>query len=80
MAKDREAILLWSFLAVILCGLLVVWVARSHFEAKSYNRITGESVTTWDAMFVNLRVQSEASPQSTRQRDVSRDGAKNDTR
>ena len=26
-------------------------------EAKTFNRLTGSSVTTWDAMWVNLRIQ-----------------------
>lgn len=35
------------------------WVVRSYFEAKTYNKLTGASATTWDAMWVELRVQAE---------------------
>ena len=33
-----------------------VWIVRSHMEAATFSRITGEQVTTWDAMWVQLRV------------------------
>jgi hypothetical protein len=35
-----------------------VWVVASHFEARAFNRATGADVSTWDAMFVELRVNS----------------------
>ena len=38
---------------------IMLWVLQSKFEAAAYNRLTGASVTTWDAMWVDLRVQSE---------------------
>lgn len=43
--------------AVVLA--IMIWVLQSKFEAAAYNRLTGASVTTWDAMWVDLRVQSE---------------------
>lgn len=44
--------------AMALIVLLVgVWVFASWCEAAAFNRITGKSVSTWDAMFVTLRVQ-----------------------
>lgn len=46
----------------ILGGLVVavgIWVGMSHMEAKSYNKVTGSTVSTWDAMWIDLRVQSE---------------------
>lgn len=39
---------------------LAVWVVSSHFEAAAYNRATGKNVSTWDAMWVELRVQDGA--------------------
>lgn len=46
-----------------IAGLLALfaafWAGASYFEASAYNRITGSDVTTWEAMFVELRVQAE---------------------
>lgn len=33
-----------------------VWVGKSYFEAKAYNRVTGANVSVWDAMWVRLMV------------------------
>jgi len=46
---------------IIGIGALVVlflgfWIAWSYFEARSFERITGQHVSTFDAMFVELRV------------------------
>lgn len=46
--------LLLFFFFVIPSFLLV----PPYFEAQSYNRITGENVSYWDALWVELRVQS----------------------
>ena len=44
---------------VLLFGcIFLAWVAQSYFEAQSYNRITGENVSTWDALWVELRIQA----------------------
>ena len=39
-----------------LAFALSVWITRSHFEAQTYTKLTGKQVTTWDAMWVELRV------------------------
>lgn len=39
-------------IAVLAC----LWIISSYFEAQSYNRLTGKSVSTWDAMYLELRV------------------------
>ena len=48
---------------VIMVGVLAAssadWVVTSHYEAKTYSRLTGKEVTTWDAMWLELRVQEE---------------------
>lgn len=36
---------------------ITIWIGRSYFEAKSYNNVTGKQVSTWDAMFLDLRIQ-----------------------
>ena len=35
-----------------------IWAFRSSMEAKAYNRVTGSNVTTWEAMWIELRVQA----------------------
>lgn len=41
---------------VLLAVGVAIWVIRSHYEAETYERLTGVHVTTWDAMWVQLRV------------------------
>lgn len=50
--------------ASVLCAIglaiyVAAWVVLSTMEAASYNRVTGSNVSTWDAMFIDLRVQAE---------------------
>lgn len=54
MSENVFATLLFLGIGVIALGL---WVVSSKFEADAYNRLTGGNVTTWDAMFVKLRVE-----------------------
>lgn len=43
-----------SFVLAVVVG---IWVLKSHMEARSFNAVTGKSVTTWEAMWIELRVQ-----------------------
>ena len=55
---------LLSFLAVIamVCALVCgLWVGVSAMEARAFNAATGKSVTTWQAMFLELRIQEATS-------------------
>ena len=51
-------------MSMVICALVVAmlsaagWVAVSYFEANAYNRATGSHVSTWDAMWIELRVQA----------------------
>lgn len=47
-------------LAAVLAVILGVWIFASAMEARAYERITGKKVSTWDAMWVELRVQEGA--------------------
>jgi len=47
-----------AWLSVVAVIILVGWIGYSHFEAASYNKITGADVSTWDAMFLTFAVQS----------------------
>ncbi|MCX6994167.1 MAG: hypothetical protein NT011_13635 [Kiritimatiellaeota bacterium] len=44
---------------VIVVGLIAMmfWVFTSKMEAATFNSVTGKSVTTWQAMWIELRVQ-----------------------
>ena len=49
-------------ITVILILLIapLTWIFKSHMEAKAYNRLTGSNATTWEAMWVQLRVQGDS--------------------
>lgn len=53
-----------TVLAIVIALVLVVgvWVLSSAFEAAAYRRVTGKQVSTWDAMFLDLRVQEQVQP------------------
>lgn len=42
--------------AIAIALSIVVFSAKQ--EAEAYNRITGKNVSTWDAIFVELRVDA----------------------
>ena len=59
MLQDRNADELHGcvgFACVVALGLLL-WIGSSIMEANAYNRLTGASVSAWDAMWTDLRVQ-----------------------
>lgn len=56
MKKDAGLIVL----IVLGFALMLLWVGFSYLEASAYNHATGKSVSLFDAMFLDLRVQSEA--------------------
>jgi hypothetical protein len=59
-----KAILQTAFLILFFAALVFgPWVFKSKMEAAAYNRATGSNVSTWDAMWIRLVVQSP--PNST---------------
>lgn len=56
---SESSIYVWIVVAIGFLGL-GFWVLTSKLEADAYFRITGKSVSTWDAMFIELRVQDKA--------------------
>lgn len=42
-----------------VCAAIVLWPMMSYFEAVAYEEETGREVSTWSAMFLDLRVQAE---------------------
>jgi hypothetical protein len=62
-ATDRTSILMIAASFVLVFGIVAgVYATKSYFEAAAFNRITGKNVSTWDAMFLELRVQEDARP------------------
>ena len=64
MSDDIKLLAVTVILILALGG--VWWVGGSFFEARTYNRLTGSQVTTFDAMWVQLRVQA-APTQTTKE-------------
>lgn len=62
MTPSEKGELMFGLLALVLCLsiALALWIGKSSLEARAYNRATGSDVSTFDAMFIELRVQSEA--------------------
>jgi hypothetical protein len=52
----------WSISIIVAVVVLWLgwWTASSAMEARAYNRVTGANVSTWDAMWIELRVQEGA--------------------
>lgn len=48
------------FISVAILVLVMpgTWIFKSHMEAKAYQNVTGVKVSTWDAMWIELRVQT----------------------
>lgn len=52
--------IIWTVgILLIVAFLIGMWVFTSSMEAGAYNRATGSDVSTWDAMWIELRVQAE---------------------
>jgi hypothetical protein len=57
--ESRDNTFAVIFFAVILLLILAFYLIKCHMEARTYSRLTGNSVSTWDAIWVDLRVQDE---------------------
>lgn len=58
MTLPRDSELRLSIVIVLaILGLAVLfWVFASSAEAAAFEHVTGKQVSTWDAMFLDLRV------------------------
>lgn len=54
---DRDTKLAIALYGAFFAAFASIFVVRSHWEAEAYTRLTGKQVSTWDAMFLDLRVQ-----------------------
>ncbi len=53
---DRHLIILTCAAAVLVFAF---WIFSSMFEAQTFNKLSDKDVTTWDAMWVKLRIGSD---------------------
>lgn len=58
MMNSYRSVAIIAVLAIM--ASLGIWVFESAMEAAAYNRVTGKDVSTWDAMWIELRVQEGA--------------------
>lgn len=55
---DLASCLTYVFMLAVIFGALGLWQWFSAAnESATYNRLTGAHTTTWDALWVELRVQ-----------------------
>lgn len=58
MRSSRHEPAVAGCLVAVVLFLVAGWTyASAHFEAAAYERVTGKKVSTWDAIFLDLRVQ-----------------------
>jgi hypothetical protein len=59
--EDRSLIVAMVAYVLAVLGIFgLFWASASYFESRSYNRLAGASTTTWDAMWLELRVNGES--------------------
>lgn len=62
MVRDNESLgiagMIAAFVLIVAIAVAIDWVSAAA-EAAAYNRVTGKHVTTWDAVWLDLRIQSE---------------------
>jgi len=60
MKRRKEMWMPITAVLLILTFTIGPWVLSSHFEAKTFCKLTGRTdITTWDAMWINLRVDDD---------------------
>lgn len=61
-AEKHPGCLLWVMMVLAFFAGIGIWIGASAMEAKAYNNVTGSNVSTWDAMWIELRVQDAPKP------------------
>lgn len=60
MEEHKSNLITLAVLALLCLSVpAAIWVVASHFEAATFTKMTGKPASTWDAMWVNLRVMGE---------------------
>ena len=52
----------WQKIAIVVLLLTLAcggYIFKSHVEAQEYTRLTGRTVTTWQAMWLSLRLDCD---------------------
>lgn len=64
MRKDLDWLdfLPWIIVAATLVCSVGFFIFSAKMESETYNRLTGAHTTTWDALWVELRVQERPLP------------------
>jgi len=61
MSKLKITLIVYGIMGLLaIFGGISVWVTKSYFEAQSFNAVTGKDVSTWQAMWIQLRVQEQS--------------------
>lgn len=53
---DRPVLTGAIFIVVLLFVVAAIQISSAYFEAQAFNRATGKNVSTWDALFIELRL------------------------
>ena len=56
---DADTKITVAITVVAFLVALGIWVVKSHFEMKAFNKFSETKATLVDAMFANLRVTSK---------------------
>ncbi len=64
MNKEKiENVVGYLIVCVLIAALLfAIVVVPAYFESAAYNRLTGANTTTWDAIWLDLRVTEGVKP------------------
>ena len=54
--NDNFEGIFYTILVAIIIGILCI---QPYFEAKTYTKLTGKSVSFWDAVWCDLRIQEQ---------------------
>ena len=55
----KETISAIVLLIIIIVAWVCMWLTYSYYEAKVYTGLTNKEVTTWQAMWVDLRITNQ---------------------
>lgn len=51
--------LVYGFFAIVVAGLIGLWVFASYIEGETFERFTGQKVTIMEAMFSEFRIDCD---------------------
>lgn len=55
--SDTNKLKAWCLIMAVAVTLgVTLWAGTSSMEAAAFNRVTGGNISTWDAMWLQLRV------------------------